>query len=233
MLSLLALCRYRDTREEFIHVLFGGVRPEPEPSCRISIAPIILFSTGDVLSGVVASFGICHYVLAAPPLVSPWSAVWQRSGEGGERVYKPLDVDFQHPSDTVRLFLSLHSHQSHPAQLTFFRALSSPFIRHNGCIQARHSPCGRHRRRCLPRWPPHPHWHLQLRHPPVLQQHPGSRIFIHILVVFVHLLWFIRIACWLRQLLRHGWASLNQPPGNRPSYRCHLVRFRTHLTVAL
>lgn len=125
MLSLLALCRYRDTREEFIHVLFGGVRPEPEPSCRISTAPMILFSTGDVLSGVVASFGICHYVLAAPPLVSPWSAAWQRSGEGGERVYKPLDVNFQHPSDTVRLFLSLHSHQSHPAQLTFFRALSS------------------------------------------------------------------------------------------------------------
>lgn len=51
MLSLLALCRYRDTREEFIHVLFEGVRSEPEPSCRISIAPIILFSTGDVLFG--------------------------------------------------------------------------------------------------------------------------------------------------------------------------------------
>lgn len=94
MLSLLALCRYRDPREEFIHVLFGGVRPEPEPSCRISIAPIILFSTCDVLSGVVASFGICHYVLAAPPLVSPWSAVWQRSGRGARGYINPSTTTF-------------------------------------------------------------------------------------------------------------------------------------------
>lgn len=95
MLSLLALCRYRDTREQFIHVLFGGVRPEPEPtSCRISIAPIILFSTGDVLSGVVASFGICHYVLAAPPLVSPWSAVWQRNGRGARGYINPSTTTF-------------------------------------------------------------------------------------------------------------------------------------------
>lgn len=85
MLSLLALGRYRDTREEFIHVLFGGVRPEPEPSCRISIAPIILFSTGDVLFGFLPLPGYIAISLQRRPssLRGPPCGNEVERGEGG------------------------------------------------------------------------------------------------------------------------------------------------------
>lgn len=128
MSSLLALCRYRDTREEFIQVLFGGVTPEPEPSSRISIAPTILFSTGTCSSSLVCCLfrDMSLFPCSAAPRLSVDRRVATK-WEGGERVYKPQDVDLQHPSDNVRLFLSLHSHQSHSTQLN---SLSFAFTRH-------------------------------------------------------------------------------------------------------